>query len=389
MNLYLDCSRGISGDMTLAALNHLGVDTAPFEGILAAAGIECHIKTWAENRAGGPGRRVEVTWDETQPLRQPADIAAIFRRLAVSAGARERALAVLDALTLAEADAHHIPSEKVPFHELGAIDTLVDIAGVCWALDELGAESITASPLPWFSGVVECAHGLLPLPAPATAFLMRGKPVRPVPDCEELVTPTGAALVHVLAQSFANGPAGRVHALGTGYGSRPSPMGLRVWQLQPVAARVRHTRGGLELVTQLETHLDHLTGEELGCALSSLAGLDEVLDVLWLPGTGKKNRPAGLLRVLCRPEDEDAAVGALLRHTHSLGLRRQCLERLALPRQTAAIDCADSKLDAKMYTLEGKDYVRPEADAVSASADRLGLGAPALRFSAEQYKTTT
>ncbi|MDR2745005.1 MAG: LarC family nickel insertion protein [Desulfovibrio sp.] len=383
MDLYLDCTRGISGDMALAALSHLGVDLALFGEILAEAGVECRIETWAENRAGGPGRRVEVTWDDVQPLRHPADIAAIFQRLGVSPAVRERALSVLDALTRAEAHAHQIPPEKVHFHEVGAVDTLVDIAGACWALEELQAGSITASPLPWFSGVVECAHGLIPLPAPATAFLMRGKPVYPVPDREELVTPTGAAFVHALAESFAEGPVGCVHALGTGYGSRPSPTGLRVWQLRPVAAQVPHACGGLELVTQLETHLDHLTGEEIGSALAALANLKEILDVLWLPGTGKKNRPAGLLRVLCRPEDEDVACRAVLRHTHSLGLRRQCLERLALPRSPATLDCAGNRLAAKTYELEGRAYIRAEADAVSANAAGRGLGAPALRFGVE------
>ncbi|MDR2573304.1 MAG: LarC family nickel insertion protein [Desulfovibrio sp.] len=382
MNLYLDCTCGISGDMTLAALSHLGADLARFEKILAEAGIGCRIESWEETRAGGPGRRVEVSWEEEQPLRHPADIAAVFQRLALSPVARERALAVLDALTLAEAHAHQIPPEKVHFHEIGAVDTLVDIAGVCWALDELRVENITASSLPWFSGTVECAHGLIPLPAPATAFLMRGKPVFPTRERGELVTPTGAALVHVLASSFVEGPSGHVHALGTGYGSRPAPAGLRLWRTRPAAEPASHARGGFELVCQLETHLDHLTGEETGTALTALAGLDEILDVLWLPGIGKKNRPAGLLRVLCRPENEDAVIGAMLRHTHSLGLRRQCLERFVLPRRAAALEHGGEPLAAKAYTLEGREYIRAEADAVGQWAAGRGLGAPALRFDA-------
>ncbi|GHU93951.1 hypothetical protein AGMMS49974_02530 [Deltaproteobacteria bacterium] len=380
MDLYLDCGRGISGDMTLAALNHLGVEMAPFVAILAEAGIRCRIETRAELRAGGLGRLADVSWDDVQPLRHPADIAAVFNRLAVSATARDRALAVLEALTQAEADAHQIPPEQVHFHEVGAVDTLVDIAGVCWALEQLGAERITASPLPWFSGTVECAHGLLPLPAPATAFLFRGKPVRPVPDREELVTPTGAALVHTLADGFADGPCGIVRAMGTGYGSRPAPAGLRIWLTEAVQAQVSHTRGGFEFVLQLETHLDHLTGEELGLALEALSALPEVLDVLWLPGTGKKNRPAGLMRMLCRPEDEDAVSRAVLRHTHSLGLRRQCLERRVQPREPAFLDIGDAQLAAKAYILEDTRYARAEAEAVKTAAGERGIGAPALRF---------
>lgn len=380
MDLYLDCGNGISGDMTLAALVHLGLDPAPLTAALARAGVDCHIEVRPETRGGGPGRRVDVRWDHGQPLRHPADIAAIFNRLELGETARRRALAVLEALTLAEAEAHQIAPEKVHFHEVGAIDTLVDIAGACWGLEQLGVGRVTASPLPWFSGTVECAHGLIPLPAPAAAWLMRGKPVRPTDAREELVTPTGAALIHVLADEFADGPQGVPTALGTGYGSRPAPVGLRAWLVEPVAESVEHAQGGLEQVLQLETHLDHLSGEELGLAITALAALPQTLDVLWLPGIGKKNRPAGLLRVLCRPVHGESVSLAVLRHTHSLGLRRQRLERLVLPREAADASSAGATLAAKAYTLEGRRYVRPEADAVRAAADSLGVGAPALRF---------
>ena len=382
MDLYLDCGNGISGDMTLAALVHLGLDIAPLASALARAGVNCRIETWPETRVGGPGRRVDVSWDEVQPLRHPADIAAVFAVLDMGGAARQRALAVLEALTLAEAEAHQIPPEEVHFHEVGAIDTLVDIAGACWGLEQLGVRRVTASPLPWFSGTVQCAHGLIPLPAPAAAWLMRGKPVRPTDAREELVTPTGAALGHVLVDEFTDGPQGVLHALGTGYGSRPAPGGLRAWLAEPAPEAVSHARGGREQVLQLETHLDHLSGEELGMALTALAASPEVLDVLWLPGIGKKNRPAGLLRVLCRPEDEEGVSLGVLRHTHSLGLRRQCLERLVLPREAAELIDAGERLEAKAYILEGRRYVRAEAEAVKSASARLGVGAPALRFKA-------
>ena len=382
MDLYLDCGNGISGDMTLAALVHLGLDIAPLASALARAGVNCRIETWPETRVGGPGRRVDVSWDEVQPLRHPADIAAVFAVLDMGGAARQRALAVLEALTLAEAEAHQIPPEEVHFHEVGAIDTLVDIAGACWGLEQLGVRRVTASPLPWFSGTVQCAHGLIPLPAPAAAWLMRGKPVRPTDAREELVTPTGAALVHVLVDEFTDGPLGVLRDLGTGYGSRPAPGGLRAWLAEPAPEAVSHARGGREQVLQLETHLDHLSGEELGMALTALAASPEVLDVLWLPGIGKKNRPAGLLRVLCRPEDEEGVSLGVLRHTHSLGLRRQCLERLVLPREAAELIDAGERLEAKAYILEGRRYVRAEAEAVKSASARLGVGAPALRFKA-------
>ncbi len=387
VDVYLDCSGGISGDMTLAALAHLGVNFAPLTAALEKAGIACELDIWEELRAGGPGRRVEVRWrQEEQPLRHPADIAAIFNAVDVSAGVRARALAVLDALTAAEAHAHQIPPEEVHFHEVGAVDTLVDILGVCYGLECLGVRHLAASALPWFSGSTVCEHGRIPLPAPATAWLLRGKPVFSAageePSRQELVTPTGAALLHALTDEFVSGPCGVPTALGTGYGSRPAGCGLRVWLLRvdAVTPGADHSVGGQEVVSQLETHLDHLTGEELGQALSMLAEMPEVLDVLWLPGVGKKNRPSGLLRVLCLPGHEDAASRAVLRHTHTLGLRRQRVERLVLPRQGVSTCLDGQAMPAKLYEIEGQSYVRVEAEAVGRAAREKGLGAPALRL---------
>ena len=346
-----------------------------------------HRRAWpAVWRSGGKsGAALDaLTQDaraEGQPLRHPADIAAIFAAVPVADRVRERALAVLEALTLAEAEAHGIAPEEVHFHEVGAVDTLVDILGACWALDRLGVERVTACALPWFGGSITCAHGEIPLPAPATANLMRGLPVHPTDAKTELVTPTGAALARVLVDEFVDGPEGRLLAMGTGYGARPAPTGLRAWLVEAREPRqADHGRGGEEDVMQLECHLDHLTGEELGTALERLAADTGVLDVLWLPGTGKKNRPAGLLRVLCRPADTEEVARAVLRHTHTLGLRRQLLQRLVLPRRATTCTCGGASLPAKEYELEGRTYVRPEADAVARQAEALELGAPALRF---------
>ncbi len=383
MEMYWDCANGISGDMTLAALAHLGVDFTPLTARLAQAGVACVVECREEERAGGPGFRVDVRWqEEAQPLRHPADIADIFRRVTVAERVRERALAVLDALARAEAQAHRIPVEEVHFHEVGAVDTLVDILGVCWGLEELGVERVTASHLPWFGGSIDCAHGRIPLPAPATACLMRGKPVRPTGAQTELVTPTGAALAHALVEDFSDGPRGRLGRLGTGYGSRPAPAGLRVWEVFPASGGAQ-VCGGREEVCQLECHLDHLSGEELGQAIEALAAAPAVLDVLWLAGTGKKNRPSGALRILCLPEAQEEALRLVFRHTHSLGVRVLRLERVVLPRTAGAAVCDGERMPAKCYELEGRPYVRPEADALARHAAGQGLGMPALRFSGD------
>ncbi|MBO4300898.1 MAG: DUF111 family protein, partial [Desulfovibrio sp.] len=141
-----------------------------------------------------------------------------------------------------------------------------------------------------------------------------------------------------------------------------------------------HSLGGRESVTQLETHLDHLNGEDLGMALTELMGMPEVLDVLWLPGVGKKNRPAGLLRVLCQPRHRETVAKAVIRHTHTLGLRFQILERMVIPRTPARLRLQGEALAAKRYVVEGEEYVRPEADELAEAARRLGVGVPALRY---------
>jgi uncharacterized protein (TIGR00299 family) protein len=374
--LYFDCRAGISGDMALAALAHLGVDFRPLQEMFRSSGIACTLELSPEVRASGPGMRADIRWEEAQPLRHPADLARIIRRLSLEDGVREAALAVVDALARAEAHAHAIAVEEVHFHEVGAIDTLVDIVGTAWGLHRLGATQVMASPLPWFGGTVECEHGVLSLPAPATAYLMRNKPCFPSAAKEELVTPTGAALLHVLAQSHApSPPAGVPLALGTGYGSRPAPTGLRAWLIRLA------DEAESEQVTLLETHIDHLSGEELGSAVTALGASSPVpLDVLWLPGITKKNRPGGCLRVLCRPEHTEHLTAAIFRHTHSLGIRRQQVERVILPRSAALLQGPAGPLPAKSYQLEGQEYLRPEQDALDDAARALGLGAPGLRF---------
>ena len=140
MQLYLDLSGGVSGDMTLGALAHLGLDLSALQGLLKNIGVDCTIACREERRAGGPGRRVDVSWPAAQPLRHPADIAGLIARLDMGGMAKDKALAVLDGLTRAEADVHNVLPEHVHFHEVGAVDTLVDIAGACWGMEKLGMQ---------------------------------------------------------------------------------------------------------------------------------------------------------------------------------------------------------------------------------------------------------
>ncbi len=377
MYAYCDCMSGVSGDMFLAALCHLGLDLAPLQKNLTKAGIDCQFKAWQENREAGPGFRVDVSWPKAQPLRHPKDIADIFHKVDVSDNVRKNALAVLNALTIAEAHAHQIKPEEVHFHEVGAIDTLFDILGAAWGLEQMGIDHIICSPLPWFSGTVECEHGILPLPAPATAYLLMQKPIRQTNATTELVTPTGAALVHGLCSRFENAPHGTLMRMGTGYGSRKAPSGLRIYLVE---GECKKHENMAENIAQLESHVDHLTAEEIGAAINTLSSLSEVLDVLWLNGIGKKNRPAGLLRVLCKPNHLAKVRAAFFTHTHTLGIRESTLTRHILPRKTGEVNMDGEAIIAKEYKLDGQTWFRPESDALITKAQKMGVGVPALRI---------
>lgn len=379
MLLHLDCRAGVSGRMTLAALAHLGVDFAPLADSLAVAGVRCRLDVTSETRPAGPGCRVEaLVTAGAALLRHPADFANLFEKIDMPSAVRRRAVAILTALAEGCAYAQQTPVDAVRFEDADAVVAVV--LGTSYGLEALGVQRVTASALPWFSGWAKGEPGGVPLPAPATAYLLRGKPVFATDAREELITPVGAALVHALVDAFAAGPDGVAVALGTGYDARPHAAGLRAWLVEQKSLGADHALGGHEPVTQLESHIDHLNGEDLGQALTALAAMPEVLDVLWLPGVGKKNRPAGLLRVLCLPRQQQCVANAVLRHTHTLGLRVQTLERLVAPRSAATVEIAGQRLAAKEYVIDGQTYVRPEADALEEAARQRGLGMPALRY---------
>ena len=238
--IFLDLAGGIGGDMFLAALCHLGLDPAPLGEALGEAGIEACVRAEPRRVGGlsGMGLRIEAQAD--QPLRHLPEIEAAIDRLPLSESVRERGLDAFRRLAEVEAAVHGLDVARVHFHEVGAVDTLVDVLGAFWGLEALGVERVVSAPLPWFSGSVVCAHGILPLPAPATARLMAGKPVYPTQARDELVTPTGALIVDRLAGEFAPGPWGTVLAMGVGYGDRVVEgriNGLRLFLYEPHAGR--------------------------------------------------------------------------------------------------------------------------------------------------------
>lgn len=382
-SLFLDCSFGLGGDMLLAALHGLGADYSALEGAFSEAGVSVEIRPEPVTRQGIAGCSMRIRWEDGQPLRHLADLLDILNRLAVSPSVKEKSGRALRRLAEVEAAVHGVAVESVHFHEVGAIDTLVDVVGAFWALEQMGVEEVVCSTLPWFTGTVQCEHGTMALPAPATLRLMQGKPVHPTAFTQEMITPTGALLIDALVSRFAEGPAGTLLGSGLGYGTRDSGGGLRTFLLTQTDAEIRNRAGAAEAVTldsvvQLESNVDHLTGEEIGFCFEALMGAG-ALDVLYLPGIMKKNRAGGVLRVLCAPDMADAVQQAFFHHTHTLGIRRSRVERVMLRRHASRMETPLGEMEAKSYSLGGRQISRPEYEALVAFARKTGRSLPELR----------
>jgi uncharacterized protein (TIGR00299 family) protein len=372
--LHLDCPAGIAGDMFLAAMADLGVELAPLRGAFAGAGIDVEITALDARDKGISGKRMHIAAPHVQPLRHLAELTCIVRALPFTQNVRTRSEAALNRLAEVEARVHGCTVEEVHFHEVGAVDTLVDVVGAFWALETLGVSRVTCSHLPWFSGTVQCAHGLMPLPAPATAILLQGKPVYPTEFMGELITPTGALLLDRMVDEFTSGPSGCLERSGLGLGSMelPTVNGLRALLLAGEGP-------GLERVMVLETNVDHLTGEEIGGVFNVLLDAG-ALDVLFLPGVMKKNRPGGLLQVLCRPGDLARIRDLTFAQTMTLGLRMTETTRAVLPRVASTRPTPWGDVSAKETVIGGDSYSRPEFEALQALAKRTGRSVTQLRY---------
>ena len=367
-HLFLDCFSGISGDMFLAALADLGVDFDPLASLFSQAGVEVAVEAVRETANGISGVRVSVLPTHPQPVRTLQDVEHILQHLSVSAQVRSGAGTALRRLVHVESVIHGISPEDVHLHELGGVDTLVDVVGAFWGLEQLQADRVVCSPVPWFRGRISTAHGELPLPAPATLVLLEGKPVYPTEHAFEMVTPTGALLLDQCVHEFAQGPDGVVTAHGLGLGARPCASGvngLRAVLFQPdCLAR--------ETVWILETNCDHLTGEEVGDVFDRMLSAG-ALDMAYFPAIMKKNRPGGMLQVLCAPKDRLRLETLLFRVTATLGIRSQRMARTILPRFVRAMGTPFGPVEAKETILNGQRFARPEFEALRKAADKAGL----------------
>lgn len=341
---HFDPFSGISGDMTVGALIDAG---APAEGVFSALdslATGAAFDVAKVRRAGITASKFTVRAEDTKKHRHLPRILEMVERSAMSARARANVVAVFQKLAAAESAVHGVPIEKVHFHEVGATDSICDIAGACAALDLLGVESISCAPVNTGSGTVNTEHGLLPVPAPATARLLEGRPVYARGPQMELTTPTGAAIVATLAGHFGSPPPMILRSSGYGAGDRDfsgHANVLRVLLGESVDAAESST------VSVIEANIDDSTPEVLGHALEIL--LDSgALDASLSPLLMKKNRPGHLLRVIARPEDTDTLVQVVFAETSTFGLRIYSAGRRVAAREHIEVDLGYGKVRVKV-----------------------------------------
>jgi pyridinium-3,5-bisthiocarboxylic acid mononucleotide nickel chelatase len=355
---YLDCFSGISGDMLLGALVDAGLPPDFLLQQLHRLPLTGFSVKVEEVRQGAlRGAKLHVVVENEQPPRSWQGIRAMLTESDLPEGVRTRALAVFSALAAAEAEVHGCSVEEVHFHEVGAVDAMVDIVGVCIGLEHLGISELVVSPLPLARGWVSCDHGLLPLPAPAVCLLLDGVPVHGDDSSLELVTPTGAALVKSLADRFGPFPAMTIKKVAYGAGSHQLPNG-RPNLLRLILGRRASIRESQE-VEVIETHLDDWSPEGypyLSDRLFSLGALDVAVSSLQM----KKGRPGLLLRVVAVPETAWELKRCLLTETTAIGLRFRRESRWTLPRASGTIPTRWGLVKVKKVETPAGARLRPE-----------------------------
>jgi len=379
--LFFDCPSGISGDMTLAALLDLGVPRAVFDEAIEALGLAAEAKLLVDQGQAGVLRatRVQVTVLAQPPERTHAAVRALIEGGKLSPAVRERALAVFERLAVAEAEVHGVPPSEVTFHEVGATDSIIDVVCAVAGLEYLGAELIV-SPLPLGRGFAETQHGRLPLPAPATLLCLRGIPTVPDPLPVELVTPTGAALVAVLAKTVATWPALVPEDVGWGAGTmtlpdRPNALravlgesagkGEHPGAVSDAASLGEH---GSDHVVLFEANIDDMTGEALGYALGRLLEAGAV-DAWITPIVMKKGRPAFLLSALAARECASRVEQTFFDETSTLGVRRRETQRTTLTRAIVQVPTRFGIVPVKERGSP-PDHYKPEFDVCVALAEQ-------------------
>ena len=370
---YFDCFSGISGDMVLGALVDAGCELDRLEAELRRLPIGgWTISAEKVTRGALSATQVKVDSGEHHHHRSLDTILELIAKAGLSSRVTDRASRIFKRLGEAEARVHSMPVERIHFHEVGAVDAIVDIVGACVGAEVLGIEEFVCSPLNVGSGRVQTHHGILPVPAPATAELLCNSPTYSTGIEHELVTPTGAAIVATLASRFGAQPAMIVDAIGYGAGSadlREQPNLLRLF----IGERAGREVGWDDTVTVIEANLDDMNPQIYGYFVERALEAG-ALEVFTTATQMKKNRPGQLLTMLCRPPDTERLMDLIFRETTTIGARTYLAKRLTLERESIAVETSLGTVRMKISRLNGDVLnVAPEYDDCQRIAAERGL----------------
>lgn len=378
--LYFDCAMGAAGDMLMGALLELHPDREAFLARLnRALDGRAVVSAAPDSKCGISGTHVSVMIDGHEEGEEVAhhhhgghhhhtsvgEILAFLDNVEADSAAAEDAKAVYMLLADAESRVHSQPIENIHFHEIGTLDALADILGVCMLINELAPDKIVCSPINVGSGTVKCAHGILPVPAPATELILRGMPVYGGSVTGELCTPTGAVLLKHFCTGAGEMPRMSVSAAGYGTGTKDFAAA------NVVRAMIGERRDAAEEVVELKCNIDDMTAEALGYAQEALLSAG-ALDVYTTPIGMKKNRPAILLTCMCRKEQRDDMLRCIFANTTTIGVREYVSARYTLARREESVETEYGRVRIKHASGWGVERSKPEYDDVARIARETG-----------------
>lgn len=384
--LYIDCGMGAAGDMLSAALlelfenqeeilqelNSLGIPHTQFEKEIThkcgIKGTHMHVKIHGieEGEHVHPEEDGHTHHHHHHTHYTMEDIRHILGHLNISEGVRKNVEAVYTLIAEAESKVHGVPVSMIHFHEVGNLDAIADVTAVCVMLEKLSPEKIIASPIHVGSGQVKCAHGILPVPAPATAILLQGCPIYGGSIKGELCTPTGAAILKHFVDEFRELPVMAVTKIGYGMGKKDFEAA------NCVRVMLGETEGLKDIMYELNCNVDDMTGEQIGFALERFFK-EGAVEAFTIPIQMKKNRPGTLIRVLCSPEKKEALIRAIFKYTSTAGVREIKVERSILNRDMERVETKYGSIRKKHYSGYGVSRYKYEYEDLAKVASESGL----------------
>lgn len=368
---HFDCFSGISGDMVLGAVIDAGVPVEAIRTALDSLQLPLKLEVERVKRCGFAATKATVEAADQEDYRFLPDVEAILAKGALTPKQRELATTIFRKVAVAESTVHGMPLERVHFHEVGALDSIADIVGAAVGLELLGVEAFTSTPVPTGSGTVKCAHGIMPVPTPGTAELLKGVPLAPSVIKTELTTPTGAAILTTVVGTWTATPAMTIERIGHGSGTKDFIEQPNILRLM-VGTADGKVGGEADTVAVLETNLDDVAPEVVGYCVERLFAAG-ALDVFTMPIQMKKQRPGVLLSVICEDAKVTELEAIVFRETGTFGVRRTTATRSKLQREAVEIQTPWGPVKAKRGWRDGFEVLTPEYDDCARVARERGV----------------